>query len=112
MNLFPINAWKDLSSSDGFAPHQCGTKSWMGYTDRTETENGKAETHAAVQLPWLVAKLRHKNTVPNTTSSKYFIYPRGERAEAGQQTAKLLALDWWGHGRVSSCTFNKPRSLC
>lgn len=78
----------------------------------TETENGKAGTHTAVQLSWLVAKLHHKNTVPNTTSSQYFIYASSEHAEAGQQTAELLAPDWWRHGCVSSCMFNKPRSLC
>lgn len=59
-----------------------GTKIWPGYTARTETENGKAGPHSAGQLFWLVAKLQHKNTVPNTTSSKYFIYPSKKRAEA------------------------------
>jgi len=55
---------------------------------RAKTENAKAGIYTAVQLSWLVAKLQHKNTVPNTT-----IYPSRERAEASQQTAELLALD-------------------
>lgn len=59
-----------------------------------------------------VTLLRHGNTAPNTTRRNYFLYPSSNCAEAGWQTAELLAPGWWGHSRVSSRTFNKSHSLC